>query len=349
MTTNISPKSVIGEEAELVPTLIDGRDRLRRAPFSGATAKRWFFRSIIYIVLLVGALGMVFPVFWMYMTSFKKEFYSSGAHMIWFPHPWAQVEKEVPDNEGGMKTVVVTEFGWNHLTKVFTTDNYAELLSRAGAKSSGAADDFMVATLNTFIYTAVATVGNLLLCAMAGYALAKKKFKGRNFVLMSILATMMIPGIMVLLPNFVITMKYFHGYNNFAGLIIPGLASSFGVFLMRQYMLSVPDDLLDAARVDGAGEIRTFFTIVLPLTTPILVAYGILQVLGFWNNLIWPLVITKDLTVLQVALLNLVEIGSQRMGPAMAGAAISSTPIILLFLAVRKQFVQAMTAGALKG
>lgn len=320
-----------------------------RAPFSRDTLKMWTGRGVIYLVLSVGALGMIFPVFWMFMTSSKKEFYSSGSHMIWFPKPWAQVAREIPDDSGGVKVVEETRFGWTHFTKVFTTDHYKELISRAGAKSSGAADDFIVATMNTFIYTVVATLGSLLLCSMAGYALAKKKFRGSKFVLMSILTTMMIPGIMVLLPNFIITMRYLKGYNNFVGLIVPGLASSFGVFLMRQYMLSVPNELLDAAKVDGAGETRTFFQIVLPLVTPILVAFGILQVLGFWNNLLWPLVITKDLTVLQVALLNLIEIGSQRMGPAMAGAAISSTPIIILFLLVRKQFVQAMTSGALKG
>jgi len=284
-------------------------------------ARRWANRGVIYAVLLAGALLMIFPVFWMYVTSFKKEFYSQGAHMVWFPM----------------------------LPKYFTLENYGELLSRAGAKSSGAADDFFVASANTFIYTAAATLGNILICAMAGYALAKRRFKGRNVVFASILATMMIPGIMVLLPNFVITMRYLHGYNNFAGLIIPGLASSFGVFLMRQYMLAIPDELIEAAKMDGAGEMWTFFAVVLPLATPILVAYGILLVLGFWNDLLWPLVITKDLTVLQVALLNLIEIGSQRMGPAMAGAAISSTPLIILFFLVRKQFVAAMTSGALKG
>jgi len=101
--------------------------------------------------------------------------------------------------------------------------------------------------------------------------------------------------------------------------------------------------------VDGAGEFRIFFTIVVPLATPILVAFGLLQVLANWNSLLWPLVITKDLTVLQVVLLNLQEIGSQRMGPVMAGATIASGPIIILFLAVRKHFVRAMTSGALKG
>jgi len=184
---------------------------------------------------------------------------------------------------------------------------------------------------------------------MAGYALAKKKFRGANVILMSILATMMIPGIMVLLPDFVITNFVLHAYDTFAGLILPTLANSFGVFLMRQYMLSIPDELIEAAKVDGAGETRTFFTIALPLATPMLVAFGILLVLGYWNDILWPMVITKDLKVLQVALLNLTEIGSQRMGPVMAGAAISSTPIIILFLLVRKQFVQAMTSGALKG
>jgi len=294
-----------------------------RRPLTADTVKRWATRGLIYLVLLAGALVMVFPVYWMYSTSFKKEIYVTGKQMKWFTPLWN--------------------------SKYYTTDHYMELLSRTSAKSSGGADDFIKCTVNTFVYTTVGTFLNLLICAMAGYALAKRKFRGQNFLLMAILATMMIPGIMVLLPDFVITTFFLYGYNNFAGLILPGLASSFGVFLLRQYMLSIPDELIDAARVDGAGEVRTFVQIVLPLATPILVAYGILLVLGYWNDLLWPMVITKDLTVLQVALLNLVEIGSQRMGPTMAGAAISSTPIIILFLLVRKQFVQAMTSGALKG
>ena len=126
---------------------------------------------------------------------------------------------------------------------------------------------------------------------MAGYAFAKKEFFAKKTIFMAMLASMMIPGIMALLPNFVIVTFFFRGYNNFAGLIVPGLAGSFGVFLMRQYMTSVPNDLLDAARVDGAGEFRTFFTIVLPMATPMLVAYGILLVLGYWNSLLWPMVI----------------------------------------------------------
>jgi multiple sugar transport system permease protein len=325
--TNLSQREPMKKGAAAAAAVLPERreDAItpRRAPFTYDKAKRWFLRGIIYAVLIASALVMVFPMAWMYSTSFKKEFYSHGDQMRWFPPVWQ--------------------------SKYWTLDHYNELVSRAGAKSSGAADDFVQATVNTAIFAAGGTLLNVLICSMAGYALAKKRFRGRNLILMSIIATMMIPGIMVLLPDFVITMRYFHGYNNFAGLILPGLASSFGVFLMRQYMLGIPDELLDAARVDGAGEVRTFFMIVIPLATPILVAYGILQVLSHWNNMLWPLVITKDLLVLQVALLNLMEIGSQRIGPAMAGAAISSTPIIVLFFLVRKQFVQAMTSGALKG
>lgn len=280
-------------------------------------------RLVIYGVLLAGALAMLFPLFWMVLTSVKKQFYMEGSHMVWFPAPWD--------------------------TKIFTWENYAELLWKASAKSSGASDSFLTCTVNSFIYSSVATFGNLLFCSMAGYAFAKRRFRGSGFLLMAILATMMIPGIMVLLPNFVITMFGLRGYNNFIGLIVPGLAGAFGVFLMRQYMLSIPDDLINAAKVDGAGEFRTFFTIVLPLATPMLAAYGILLVLGYWNNLLWPLVITKDLTVLQVALLNLREIGSQRLGPVMAGAVISSAPMVTLFLLLRKQFVKVMTSGAIKG
>lgn len=302
--------SEIGTRAESRPVRSAGADAFRHR----------VGRVAIYLTLSSGAFLMLFPLFWMVRTSIMKDFYMET---VSFPAPW--------------------QIGY------FTMDNYAEILWRAAAKTSGASDSFMSATMNSFIYSSVTTLGNLLFCAMAGYALAKKKFKGANVLLMALLATMMIPAIMVLLPNFIITLFGLRGYNSFVGLIVPGLAGSFGVFLMRQYMLSIPNDLLDAAKVDGAGEFRTFFTIALPLATPILAAYGVLQVLAYWNNLVWPLVITKDLTVLQVALLNLREIGSQRLGPVMAGAMISSLPVIVLFLALRKQFVQAMTSGALKG
>lgn len=295
----------------------------KRPAITADKVRRWLRRSPIYIVLTVGALVMLFPIFWMLLVALKKQFYMEGEHMVWFPPPWQ--------------------------LKYFTLDHFRELLQRAGAKSSGGADNFLVCTLNSFIFTSVGTFGNLIFVSMAGYAFAKKKFKYRNFLFMAVIATLMIPGIMVLLPRFVIVTFGIRGYNNFAGLIIPVLANSFGIFLMRQYMLSIPNELMDAAKVDGAGEIRIYLTIILPLAIPIIVAYGILQVLANWNNLLWPLVITKDLTVLQVALLNLQEIGSQRLGPVMAGAAISSTPIIVLFLLVRKQFVRAMTSGALKG
>jgi|GEM_PF-407319 len=294
-----------------------------KKPFTADTLKYGLGRFVLYAVLFAGSLVMIFPVFWMYLNSVKRQEYSGGANMVWFPPPWQQ--------------------------KYFTKDHYMELISRASAKSSGGADNFIECSVNTVIYSTLGTGLSLLICAMAGYALAKKKFRGANVILMSILATMMIPGIMVLLPDFVITNFVLHAYDTFAGLILPTLANSFGVFLMRQYMLSIPDELIEAAKVDGAGETRTFFTIALPLATPMLVAFGILLVLGYWNDILWPMVITKDLKVLQVALLNLTEIGSQRMGPVMAGAAISSTPIIILFLLVRKQFVQAMTSGALKG
>jgi multiple sugar transport system permease protein len=296
---------------------------LPRKPFTIDTVKMLLSKGVLYGTLIAASIVMIFPVFWMFLSSVRKQEYSGGANMKWFPPPWE--------------------------TKYFTTDHYRELISRTGAKSSGGADNFIECSANTFIYTTIGTFLSLLICSMAGYALAKKKIPGSNIILMSILATMMIPGIMVLLPDFCIVNFGLRAYDTFAGLLAPTLASSFGVFLMRQFMLSIPDELIEAAKVDGAGEARTFFTIVLPLATPMLVAYGILLVLGYWNDLLWPLVVTKDLKVLQLALLNLTEIGSQRMGPVMAGAVISSTPIIILFLLVRKQFVQAMTSGALKG
>ena len=203
---------------EKVPALSNGYKT------RGLTAEKYYRalkRAPIYIILTTGAILMLFPIFWMLTTSVKKDFYSTGENMIWFPPPWE--------------------------AKYFTLDHYGDIFSKSSESSTGESSNFAVSTINTFVYTSVATFLNILFCSMAGYAFAKKRFRGKDLIFMALLATMMIPGIMVLLPNFIITARFLGAYDSFAGLILPGMASSFGVFLMRQYMTSIPDPLIDAA------------------------------------------------------------------------------------------------------
>ena len=171
-----------------------------------------------------------------------------------------------------------------------TLQNYRDLFDRL---------DFPRYFLNSTIAALAVTAGNLLFCSMLGYALAKLRFPGKRILLVGVLATMMIPAVVTFMPLFVIVTKM-NINNTRLGLILPVLAGAFGAFLMRQFILGIPDELLDAARVDGAGEYRIFFRIVLPLCGPALATLAVLTFLGNWNSFLWPLVVasTEDMYTL---------------------------------------------------
>jgi len=278
--------------------------------------QRTTYRTLLYLTIVSVAVVMAFPVYWMYLTSFKTDEAISAAEPVWL-----SVD---PNN--------------------YTFGHYKAVLGQA--MTTG--DDFLTATFNSTVYTILATGGTLLISAMAAYVLAKKRFRGDMLVLYGIIATMMIPAPVVMIPTFWIVVDLMRGYDTFGGLIVPGLTNAAGIFLLRQYMLSIPDDLLDAAKIDGCGDIRIFLTLILPLSAPILAALGILSLMGHWNALIWPLILTKDLTLLPVAMLNLREIGSQSFGPVMVGAVLTATPMILAFLVARRYFIRGLTSGAIK-
>lgn len=279
-------------------------------------AQRVAYRALRYVTIISVAAVMAFPVYWMYATSFKTDAAISAANPSWFSTSPAD----------------------------YTLTHYEAVLGRAMATG----DDFLVAAFNSTVYTVVATALTLLVAAMAAYVLAKKRFRGDTIVLYGIIATMMIPAPVVMIPTFWVVVDVMKAFDTFAGLVVPGITSAAGVFLLRQYMLSIPDDLLDAAKIDGCGDVRIFLTIVLPLSAPILAAFGILSLMGHWNALVWPLILTKDLTLLPVAMLNLREIGSQSYGPVMVGAVLTATPMVLAFLAARRYFIRGLTSGAVK-
>jgi multiple sugar transport system permease protein len=222
-----------------------------------------------------------------------------------------------------------------------TLQNYRDLFDRL---------DFPRYFFNSTIVAVAITAGNLLFCSMLGYALAKLQFPGKRLLLAVMLGTLMIPPFVTFMPLFVIVTNM-NLNNTHLGLILPFVVGAFGAFLMRQYILGIPDDLLDAARIDGAGEYRIFFRIVLPLCGPALATLAVLTFLASWNNFLWPLVVasTEDMYTLPVAL-ALFSIGQQEsnVGLQMAGAAVVVVPIIVLFYAMQRYVIRGVATTGLK-
>lgn len=268
-------------------------------------------RPWIYVVLGLGLVLVVTPFVWMVLGSFKTNGELRQNPPTWWP--------QAP-----------------------TLDNYQELFTRL---------DFAQFFTNSFVVAAVVTVGNMVFCSMLGYAFAKIDFWGRTWLFRLVLATLMIPGMVLLVPLFVL-ISNLGMVNTYFGLILPFLAGPFGVFLMRQFMQGIPDELIDAARVDGAGELRIFATVVLPLCKPALATLGILTFLGSWNNFLWPLVVasTEDMYTLPVALaLYSVGQNSTNFGLLLAGSCVVLLPVLVVFLTMQRHIVQGLATTGLKG
>ncbi|MEQ4209000.1 carbohydrate ABC transporter permease [Actinopolymorpha sp. B17G11] len=203
--------------------------------------------------------------------------------------------------------------------------------------------------LNTTIVAVVGTALTVTLASLAGFAFAKHEFRFKNQLLVIMLVTILLPTQVLLVPQFEI-MRTLGWFNTYEGLIIPRAVTAFGIILMRQYTLSVPNELLDAARVDGATEFRIWWRIVLPLVRPGVAVLGILTFLGLWNDFFWPLVITTDpnMFVMNLGIASLVGPYDFRYGMLLSGALLASLPVILVFIFFQKQFVSGLTRGALK-
>lgn len=203
--------------------------------------------------------------------------------------------------------------------------------------------------LNSALIAVVTTISSLAINSAAGYAFAKLRFKGRDRTFRAMAAGLAIPVQVAMLPLFLLV-KALGLVNNYGGVIIPGLASIFGIFLVRQYALAIPDDLLDAARMDGAGEFRVFRSIVLPTIQPVLATLALWTFLATWNDFMWPLIILSDdrKYTLPVALAGLVGEHAQDVELMMAGAVITVLPVLVLFLFLQRYFVEGVTEGSVK-
>ncbi|MBY8870272.1 carbohydrate ABC transporter permease [Micromonospora sp. PLK6-60] len=222
-----------------------------------------------------------------------------------------------------------------------TLGNYRDLFSGL---------DFPLYFFNSLLVATAVTAGNLLFCSLVGYALAKLRYPGKRVLFLAVLGMLMVPGMVTFVPQFVLVSNMGLA-NTYAGLILPFLVGAFGVFLMRQFLQSIPDELIEAARVDGAGEFRIFWRVVLPLCRPALATLGILTFLQSWNNFLWPLVVatTEDKYTLPVAL-ALFSVGQNRIyyGPLLAGAVIVVLPVLVLFVVLQRHFLRGIATTGLK-
>ena len=223
-----------------------------------------------------------------------------------------------------------------------TLENYRTLFSK---------QSFLHYFFNSAFVAVVITVANVTFSSMVGYALAKLTFRGKKLVFALVMGTLMIPGMVTFVPLFVLVANL-GMVDSYPGLILPFLVTPFGVFLMRQFIMQLPDDLLDAGRIDGAGELRIFRQIILPLCGPALATLGILTFLGSWNNFLWPLVVaqTQEHYTLPVALALFSK--NQQVTPnyglLLAGATVVVVPVLVVFLIFQRRFIEGIASTGIK-
>lgn len=273
-------------------------------------ALRYLDLSWSYLVLIIGAILTITPFLWMFFTSFKPE-----SEVFIFP---PQLLPNAP-------TLVAYR-------TLFESVNFGRTF------------------FNSAFVTLTITVVNLFTASLAGYAFAKIRFLGREKLFYLLLVTMMIPGQVTMIPSFMV-LKYLGLLNNYLGLIIPGTVSVFGIFLVKQFMEGIPDDLIDAARIDGCSEIQVYLHIVLPLLKPVLATIAIFTFMGSWNDFLWPLIVmtSEKLYTLPVALSMLNGEHNTDWALLMAGAVIVTAPVLIVFFALQKYFIEGIAHTGLKG
>jgi multiple sugar transport system permease protein len=265
----------------------------------------------IYLLLILGILLMVGPFLWMLLGSLKTQ----GEFLASPP---------------------------TFLPAAATADNYERLFTQL---------DFPRFFFNSSLVAIFVTIGNVLFCPMLGYALAKLQWRGKRLVMALVLATLMVPAGITLIPNFVL-MANLGLVNTYPGLILPFLVGPFGVFLTRQFMYGIPDELLEAARIDGANEWRTFWQVVIPLTIPVLATLGILTFLASWNSFIYPLVMAQEpeMYTLPVALATFATGDHQSdHGMLMAGSVVLVVPVLTIFILFQRWITEGIATTGLKG
>ena len=266
--------------------------------------------ALKYLVLVGGAFVMVFPFVWMMIASLMTAGEIQMRPPVWLP--------------------AAPQFS-----------NYGEL-----ARSIPIGRLYF----NSLFTSGIIVLGVLLSSSLAGFAFAKYRFPGRELLFYLILATMMIPFFVTLIPVFFIV-RQLGWIDTYQGLVVPGLTSAYGIFLMRQFMVTVPDELIDAARIDGASEPMIYWRIVIPLVKPALATLGTFAFIGAWNNFLWPLLVlnSRELFTLPLGINSLRSLYADNTNLLMAGTAVAVLPMLLLFVLLQRYFIQGIALTGLKG
>ena len=263
----------------------------------------------IHLLLILGAVWMVFPFIWMILTALKTKRESISMPPTFFPE----------------------EFQWQNFTEIFTVMPFGQFY------------------LNTFISTAVITLGQVFLSAMAAYAFARIDFPFKKVLFILMLSVLMVPGQIFLLPQYLI-IQDMNLLNSIPALFIPGLFSAFGTFLLRQFFMTIPRELEEAAIMDGCSRIRIFFSIILPLSKTALISVSIFALLYGWNSLLWPLIVntSPEMMTLSAGLATLNGQYSTNYPLIMAGSFLAIIPLILVFFIFQKQFIEGIALSGSK-
>ncbi len=270
-------------------------------------------RSWALFLLYAGALAAVAvtiaPFVWMVLSSVKPE-----SEILQFPPQWLPTE--------------------------WTTTHYRALFEKV---------DFLTNFKNSFIIASALSVTTVLVNSLAGFVFAKYRFPGRERFFALLVATMMIPGQVTMIPVFML-LKWLGLLNSYLGLIIPGSASVFAIFLMRQFMMGVPDSILEAARMDGCSEWRIFWQIMLPLAMPAVATLTIFTFMSAWNDFLWALIVMLDesMYTLPVALASLLGQHGAEWGLLMAGSVVTIVPVLLVFLAMQRHYIRGISMTGMK-
>lgn len=294
-----------------------GTLRVNTSPLSVTNVERAGRRSrinwrhlILHVLLAAGAVAMMLPFLWMISTSVKEA---------------SEVLTTTP----------------SFLPKAWSWENYALVFEQV---------PFARFYLNTILVMVGRVSGQILIASMAGFSFARLNFPGRNVLFIMILAMLMVPGQVTLVPNYILV-KYLGWLDTYQGLIVPGLFSAFGTFLLRQYFLTLPKDLEDAAVLDGCNPFQVYLRIGLPLARSSLVAFGLIVALWSWNDFLWPLIITNK-TQMQMLAVGMAYFRGQYVSSIpvmMAAATLATVPMVVAFIFVQRQLIEGITMTGIHG
>ncbi len=310
--------------------------------------------SFFYALLLVFSAFYIVPFLWALSTSVKHP------GMV-FDGRWLPYERSQSVTIDGQRRDIriIEERGDRFLVRVLGTDELRELprdeLEGISPNWKNYAEAWNIVPfgryfLNSILISLCITLGQLIICSLGGYAFSRLQFPGRDMIFLAYLATLMIPAPVLTVPIYLLLREY-HLLNTYQGVILPGLFSAYGTFLLRQFFLTIPRDLEDAARIDGAGTFGVYLRIILPLSGPALAALATFVFVGSWNDFFWPSIVLTDpdMLSLPVGLAHFNDIYLFEYGRLMAGSMISIAPAILMYLLFQRFITRGVVMTGLKG